>query len=119
MRKSMLCAVAVLVLAGCTAGEEVLAVPPIASVTAHVKVPFALKPGHCSFYPVKIEGESWEVAAIDQFGWGDAVRWSGRGVLKALGDGTYVFQDRTGKSVHLYPASDPRTRQPGDYPYCY
>lgn len=77
---------------------------------------FTLRPAHCWFEPVTIEGQVWHVEPADQFGWGDAVRWQGKGVLRQVAGDHLVFVDATGRRIDLWPDGHPKVAVDDDAP---
>lgn len=77
---------------------------------------FTLRPGHCWFEPVRVQGVTWRVEPADQFGWGDGVRWRGKGVLRQVADDHLVFVDGTGRRIDLWPDGHPKVAVDDDAP---
>jgi hypothetical protein len=122
-RGAIACLLLALTLAGCTGGEDETApiTSPPSDVAEPAARPFTLRPGHCWFEPVTIHREIWHVEPADQFGWGDGVRWRGKGVLRQVADDHLVFVDATGRRIDLWPDGHPTVAFDEDAPLqlCY
>ncbi|MCW2791423.1 MAG: hypothetical protein JWO76_521 [Nocardioides sp.] len=107
--------VAAVLVVGCAAMPEPEpaphAEPSSASGPASVRVRVEL--GHCFVEPVSFDGEMWNVAFEDQFGWGGVPprHWRGTGVIERVDDDEARFRDDGGATVVFRPLDDPSVRR--------
>lgn len=80
---------------------------------------FTLRPGHCWFEPIRVQGVKWEVEPADQFGWGDGVRrWKGTGELRQVAEDHLLFVDDKGRRIDLWLSGHPNVGDDGQAAYC-
>ncbi|MEJ7795382.1 MAG: hypothetical protein WKF50_07510 [Nocardioides sp.] len=76
-----------------------------ASVTERLTIEL----GHCFVEPVAFDGEQWNVAFDQQFGWGGLAprNWQGTGVMTRVADDEARFDDGGGATVRFLAIDDP------------
>lgn len=108
MRAVILATACMFVLCACNADRTD---NPQYSTPAPARVEIEL--GHCFVEPVTFDGEMWNVAIDQQFGWGgmQPSNWRGRGLMVRIGENRARYRDDGGGVVIFLPVDDPSVQE--------